>query len=88
MGGKKIHVNRPRVRPLMAGPFAVEAFQSEDLNNAIMARLLAGVSTKIWQYIEGDTTGAICTSKSESAAVYQNGRMVETLTALAMLPVV
>jgi transposase-like protein len=71
MGGKKIHVDRPRVRATDgSGELPLPSlghFQSEDpLNNAIMARLLAGVSTrKYGNTIEGDTTGAICTSKSE-----------------------
>ena len=71
MGGKKIHVERPRVRAADgSGELPLPSlghFQSEDpLNNAIMARLLAGVSTrKYGNTIEGDTTGAICTSKNE-----------------------
>ncbi|MGI6625562.1 MAG: IS256 family transposase [Limnochordia bacterium] len=71
MGGKKIHVERPRVRAADgSGELSLPSlgqFQSEDpLNDAIMARLLAGVSTRKYaSTIEGDTKGAVCTSKSE-----------------------
>lgn len=72
MGGKKIHVERPRVRAADgSGELPLPSlgqFQSEDpLNDAIMAKLLAGVSTRKYaNTIEGDTKGgAVCTSKSE-----------------------
>jgi len=72
MGGKKIHVERPRVRAADgSGELPLPSlgqFQSEDpLNDAIMARLLVGVSTRKYaSTIEGDTKGgAVCTSKSE-----------------------
>ena len=63
MGGQKIRVERPRVRAADgSGELALPSlgqFQSEDpLNDAIMARLLAGVSTrKYGSTIEGDTKG-------------------------------
>ncbi len=69
MGGKKIHTKRPRVRSVDGNaelPLPTLAqFQSEDpLNEAIMARLLAGVSTrKYCRTVEGQ--GNRCTSKSE-----------------------
>ena len=71
MGGKKIHVERPRARAADgSGELPLPSlgqFQSEDpLNDAIMAKLLAGVSTRKYaNTIEGDTKGAVCTSKSE-----------------------
>ena len=71
MGGRKIRVDRPRVRtadgsselPLKT----LETFQSEDpLNKAIMAKLLSGVSTRKYaRTIEGDANGSLCTSKSD-----------------------
>lgn len=69
MGGKKIHTRRPRVRNLSGDgelPLPTLAqFQSEDpLNEAIMARLLAGVSTRKYSRTIGDED-AHCTSKSE-----------------------
>lgn len=69
MGGKKIHTKRPRVRSVNRDgelPLPTLAqFQSEDpLNEAIMARLLAGVSTrKYWRTVE--YRDGVCTSKSE-----------------------
>jgi transposase-like protein len=72
MGGKKIHVERPRARAADgSGELPLPSlgqFQSEDpLNDAIMAKLLAGVSTRKYaSTIEEDTKGgAVCTSKSE-----------------------
>lgn len=71
MGGKKIHTERPRVRATDgSGELSLPTltkFQSEDpLNDAIMARLLAGVSTrKYCRTIEDGDQDAICTSKSE-----------------------
>ena len=69
MGGKKIHTKRPRVRSVSGDaelPLPTLAqFQEEDpLNQAIMARLLAGVSTrKYCRTVEGQN--GRCTSKSE-----------------------
>lgn len=72
MGGKRIHVERPRVRAADGyGELPLPSLgqvQSEDpLNDAIMVKLLAGVSTRKYaSTIEGDTKdGAVCTSKSE-----------------------
>lgn len=71
MGGRKIHTKRPRVRDANGGgelPLpTLTKFQSEDpLNNAIMAKLLAGVSTRRYSStLEANTQDAICTSKSE-----------------------
>lgn len=69
MGGKKIHTKRPRVRSVNGNgelPLPTLAqFQSEDpLNGAIMARLLAGVSTRKYCRTVEDRNG-LCTSKSE-----------------------
>lgn len=69
MGGTKIRTKRPRVRSVSGDlelPLPTLAqFQREDpLNEAIMARLLAAVSTrKYYRTVEGQDT--ICTSKSE-----------------------
>ena len=69
LGGKKIHTKRPRVRSINGDgelPLpSLAPFQTEDpLNEAIMARLLAGVSIrKYCRTIEGQD--GICTSKSE-----------------------
>jgi len=71
MGGKKVRVDRPRVRATDgSGELPLETlsvFQSEDpLNKAIMARLLSGVSTRKYaRTIEGEAADSICTSKSE-----------------------
>jgi putative transposase len=71
MGGKKIHTKRPRVRDANGegelGLPTLIKFQSEDpLNDAIMARLLAGVSTRKYSStVEANDQDAVCTSKSE-----------------------
>lgn len=83
MGGKKVRVERPRVRAMDGNcelPLeTLSLFQSEDpLNKAIMARLLSGVSTR--KYIrttDGDTTDTVCTSKSEVSRRFIEG--METL---------
>jgi putative transposase len=71
MGGKKINTKRPRVRDAngegeLVLPTLIK-FQSEDpLNDAIMARLLAGVSTRKYSStLEANDQDAVCTSKSE-----------------------
>ena len=67
MGGKKIRVERPRTRAVDgSGELPLETlslFQTEDqLNKAIMAKLLSGVSTRKYiRTIDGDNTDAICT---------------------------
>ena len=69
MGGKKVRTKRPRVRSISGNgelPLpTLTQFQIEDpLNEAIMARLLAGVSTrKYCRTVEGQN--GLCTSKSE-----------------------
>ena len=88
MGGKKIHVERPRVRAADgSGELPLPSlgqFQTEDpLNDAIMAKLLAGVSTrKYTSTIEGDIKGgAVCTSKSEVSRrfIKEMDKMMEEL---------
>jgi putative transposase len=79
MGGKKIRTQRPRARtvkgdielPLESLPM----FQMEDpLNKAIMAKLLLGVSTRKYiRTVEGNSTDAICTSKSEVSRRFIEG---------------
>jgi putative transposase len=79
MGGKKIRVERPRVRALDGNcelPLeTLSLFQSEDpLNKAILARLLSGVSTR--KYIrtaDGDASDTVCTSKSEVSRRFIEG---------------
>ena len=79
MGGKKVRVDRPRVRAIDgSGEFPLETlsmFQSEDpLNKAIMAKLLSGVSTRKYSCtVEGDTADAVCTSKSEVSRRFIEG---------------
>lgn len=84
MGGKKIRVDRPRARALDgSGELSLETlalFQAEDqLNKAIMAKLLSGVSTRKYiRTLDGeDNTNAICTSKSEVSRRFIDG--METL---------
>lgn len=52
MGGSKVRVDRPRVQALEGGELPLETlglFQREDpLNQAILTRLLAGISTRIY----------------------------------------
>ena len=79
MGGKKVRVDRPRVRAtdgsgeLPLGTLSM--FQSEDpLNKAIMARLLSGVSTRKYaRTVEGEAADSVCTSKSEVSRRFIEG---------------
>lgn len=79
MGGKKVRVDRPRVRAMdRSSELPLETlslFQSEDpLNKAIMAKLLSGVSTRKYICtIDGDATDTICTSKSEVSRRFIEG---------------
>lgn len=79
MGGKKIRVDRPRVRAVDgSGELPLEtlnAFQSEDpLNKAIMSRFLSGVSTRKYaRTVEGDASDTVCTSKSEVSRRFIEG---------------
>ena len=79
MGGKKIRVDRPRVRAMDGGgelPLeSLKIFQSGDpLNKAIMARLLSGVSTRKYaRTVDGDDHDAVCTSKSEVSRRFIKG---------------
>ncbi len=79
MGGKKVRVDRPRVRAVDgSGELPLETlsvFQSEDpLNRAIMTKLLSGVSTrKYGRTVEGDAADAVCTSKSEVSRRFMEG---------------
>lgn len=79
MGGKKIRVDRPRVRAMDgSGELPLETlsvFQSEDpLNRAIMSRLLSGVSTRKYsRTVDGDASDTICTSKSEVSRRFIEG---------------
>ncbi len=79
MGGKKIRVERPRTRAVDgSGELPLETlslFQTEDqLNKAIMAKLLSGVSTRKYiRTIDGDNTDAICASKSEVSRRFIEG---------------
>ena len=79
MGGKKVRADRPRVRAIDgSGELPLETlsvFQSEDpLNKAILAKLLSGVSTRKYaRAVDGDTTDAVCTSKSEVSRRFIEG---------------
>jgi putative transposase len=79
MGGKKVRVDRPRVRATDGSselPLeTLEVFQEEDpLNKAIMARLLSGVSTRKYaRTVDGGTQDAICASKSEVSRRFIKG---------------
>ena len=83
MGCQKIRVERPRVRAADGSgelPLpSVGQFQSEDpLNDAIMAKLLAGVSSRKYaNTIEGDAKGSGCVyeQKRGQPSIYQgNGQ--------------
>lgn len=70
MGGKKIPVERPRIRSKDGGELplpTLNIFQSEDpLNKTLLARLLSGVSTRKYVRTEGVVgEDASCLSKSE-----------------------
>jgi putative transposase len=79
MGGKKVRVERPRARATDgSGELPLETlslFQKEDqLNKAILAKLLSGVSTRKYvRTIDGDNADAICTSKSEISRRFIEG---------------
>lgn len=79
MGGKKIRVDRPRVRAQDgSGELPLETLgllQNEDpLNSAILTRLLSGVSTrKYMRTVDGETADAVCTSKSEVSRRFIDG---------------
>ena len=79
MGGKKVRVDRPRVRSTDGSselPLeTLEVFQEEDpLNKAIMARLLSGVSTRKYaRTVDGGAQDAICASKSEVSRRFIKG---------------
>src|SRR5690554_6223190 len=79
MGGKKVRVDRPRVRATDGSselPLeTLEVFQEEDpLNKAIMARLLSGVSTRKYaRTVDGSAQDAICASKSEVSRRFIKG---------------
>lgn len=84
MGGKKAQIDRPRVRSIDgSGELPLETlglFQNEDpLNDSILMKLLAGVSTRKYARTEeGDNT--VCTSKSEVSRRFIEGmesRMTE-----------
>jgi putative transposase len=89
IGGKKVRVERPRVRAKDGGGElkleTLNLFQSEDpLNKAIMTRLLSGVSTRKYiRTVDGEAADTICTSKSEVSRRFIEGmeaRMQEFLT--------
>ncbi len=79
MGGKKVRVDRSRVRSVDGSselPLeTLHLFQTEDpLNKAIMAKLLSGVSTRKYiRTVDGDNADAICTSKSEVSRRFIEG---------------
>lgn len=79
MGGKKVRVDRPRVRATDGSgelPLeTLEIFQKEDpLNKAIMARLLSGVSTRKYaRTVDVGSQDAICTSKSDVSRRFIKG---------------
>ena len=71
LGGSKVTATRPRVRS-KAGDFempleSLSVFQREDqLNEAVLCRLLAGVSSRKYERTVGaELLGEACTSKSE-----------------------
>mgnify|MGYP000858282491 CR=1 FL=1 len=79
MGGKKVRVERPRVRAVDgSGELPLETlglFQDEDpLNKAIMARLLSGVSTRKYnRTVDSEAADTICTSKSDVSRRFIEG---------------
>jgi len=82
MGGKKVRVDRPRVRALDGGELPLETlglFQSEDpLNQAILTKLLAGVSTRKYaRTMEGGAANSVCASKSEVSRRFIEGMEIQ-----------
>ena len=78
MGGTKVRVDRPRVRAIEGGELPLETlglFQREDpLNQAIMTRLLAGISTRKYvRTTEGGGADSVCASKSEVSRRFIEG---------------
>jgi len=70
MGGEKVSVERPRVRSKAGEEIALPTlamFQNEDpLNQAVLTRLLSGVSTRKYsRTLDGLAQEALCASKSE-----------------------
>ena len=78
MGGKKVRVDRPRVRALDGGELPIETlglFQNEDpLNRAILTKLLAGISTRKYaRTVEGGAADSVCAGKSEVSRRFIEG---------------
>ena len=80
LGGQKVSNTRPRVRSNEGGEFPLETlqcFQREDcLNQAVLARLLSGVSCRKYeQTLDTDTASNLtsCTSKSEISRRFITG---------------
>jgi putative transposase len=78
IGGSKVRVDRPRVRALDGGELPLETlglFQNEDpLNQAIMSKLLAGISTRKYvRAVDGNAADVVCASKSEVSRRFVEG---------------
>jgi len=80
LGAQKVSTTRPRVRSNEGGEFPLETlqwFQREDsLNQAVLARLLSGVSCRKYeQTLDTDTASnpTSCTSKSEISRRFITG---------------
>jgi transposase-like protein len=92
LGGSKVSATRPRVRSKAGdGELPLQSlalFQEEDqLNEAILARLLCGVSSRKYsRTVEIETEGATCTSKSEVARRFK-AAMAEKMDAFFSRPI-
>lgn len=78
MGGEKVSIKRPRVRTMGGEEIEIKSltlFQDEDpLNEAILTRLLSGVSTrKISRTMDSGIEDPACISKSEASRRFAKG---------------
>jgi putative transposase len=78
MGGQKARIQRPRVRSKEGSELqlpTLSVFQNEDpLNQALLSRLLSGVSTRKYaRTLDESLEDAMCTSKSEVSRRFASG---------------
>jgi transposase-like protein len=77
LGGKKVSVERPRVRMKDGGGEiqldSLAAFQEDDpLNDSVLALLLAGVSCRKYGRVQNADASTACTSRSEASRRFQS----------------
>ncbi|HOR46461.1 MAG TPA: IS256 family transposase [Caldisericia bacterium] len=77
MGGSKVRADRPRVRALDGGELPLPTlglFQNEDpLNQAILSKLLAGISVRKYARTVEGGADSVCASKSEVSRRFVEG---------------